>query len=98
MAARLVEMDKLLRDAPTVEIVDELMGGYRALLEQAVEILMRGGGLRGNAAKRARVAIGHALAFRTWQDLVRERGLADGQAVELMCRFVSATARARRSG
>jgi len=85
-------MDKLLRDAPAVEIVEELMGGYRALLDQAVEILMRGRGLRGNAAKRTRAAIGHALAFRTWQDLARGRGLDDGQAVELMCRFVYAAA------
>ena len=85
-------MDKLLRDAPAVEIVHELMGGYRALLDQAVEILMRGRGLRGNAAKRARAAIGHALAFRTWQDLNRAQGLDDRRAVELMARLVSAAA------
>jgi len=83
-------MDKLLRDAPTVAIVAELMGGYRALLDQAVEILMRGRGLRGNAAKRTRAAIGHALAFRTWQDLSHEQGLDDAAAVELMSRFVAA--------
>lgn len=85
-------MDKLLRDASAVEIVHELMGGYRALLDQAVEILMRGRGLRGNAAKRARAAIGHALAFRTWQDLSRGQGLDDRGAVELMARLVSAAA------
>ena len=83
-------MDKLLRDASTVEVVHELMGGYRALLDQAVEILMRGRGLRGNAARRTRAAIGHALAFRTWQDLSRGQGLDDRGAVELMSRLVSA--------
>ncbi len=83
-------MDKLLRDAQTVEIVHELMGGYRAFLEQAVEILMRGRGLRGNAAKRTRVALGHALAFGTWQDLTRTQGLDDRRAVELLRRFVAA--------
>jgi AcrR family transcriptional regulator len=83
-------MDNLLRDAQTVEIVDELMGGYRAFLDQAVEILMRGRGLRGNAAKRTRAAIGHALAFRTWQDLSRTQELDDRHAVELMARLVAA--------
>ena len=83
-------MDKLLRDASTVEVVHELMGGYRAFLDQAVEILMRGRGLRGNAAKRTRAAIGHALAFRTWQDLSQAQGLDDRRAAELMGRLVAA--------
>jgi len=50
----------------------------------------RGRGLRGNAARRTRAAIGHALAFRTWQDLSRGQGLDDRGAVELMSRLVSA--------
>jgi AcrR family transcriptional regulator len=81
--------DKLLRDEATVEVVHELMGGYRALLDQAKETLMKGRGLRGNAAKRTRAAIGHALTFRTWQDLTRNQDLSDEQAVELMVRLVS---------
>lgn len=85
-------MDKLLRDASTLEIVDELMGAYRAFLDQAMEILMRGRGLRGNGAKRTRAAIGHALAFRTWQDLRRARDLDRDRAAELMVRFVGAAA------
>lgn len=84
-------MDKLLRDASTLEIVHELMGGYRALLDQAVEILMRGRALRGNAAKRTHAAIGHALSFRTWQDLCRTQGLDDDQAAKLMARLVAAS-------
>lgn len=82
--------DKLLRDEATVEVVHELMGGYRALLDQAVEILIKGRGLRGNAAKRTRAAIGHALAFRTWQDLTETQALDDDQAVEVMARLVAA--------
>ena len=80
-------LDKLLRDAPTVPVVDELMGGFRAFLDEAAKVLMRGRGLRGKAAKRIRAAIGHALAFRTWQDLTRAQGLSDDQAVELMARL-----------
>ena len=39
---------------------------------------MAGRGLRGRAARRARAAIGHALAFPTWRSLAREQGLDDG--------------------
>lgn len=83
-------LDKLFRDAPTVPVVDELMGGFRAFLEEAAKVLMRGRGLRGNAAKRTRAAIGHALAFRTWQDLTRAQGLSDEQGAALMSRLVAA--------
>ena len=85
--------DKLLRDEATVEVVHELMGGYRALLDQAVEILIKGRGLRGNAAKRTRAAIGHALAFRTWQDLTGAQGLDDQAAAALMSVLVAGAAR-----
>lgn len=81
--------DKLLRDEATVEVVHELMGGYRALLDQAVEILMKGRRLRGNAAKRTRAAIGHALAFRTWQDLTDAQGLGNDEAATLMSGLIA---------
>ncbi len=83
-------LDRLLRDAPTVPIVAELTGAFLAFLDEAVKILMQGRGLRGNAAKRTRAAIGHALAFGTWQDLAGTQGLDDRQAVELMSGFVAA--------
>ena len=83
-------LDKLLRDAPTVPVVDELMGAFRAFLDEAAKILIQGRGLRGNAAKRTRAAIGHALAFRTWQDLTAAQGLDDRQAVALMSSLVDA--------
>lgn len=83
-------LDKLLRDAPTVPVVDELMGAFRAFMEEARKILMQGRGLRGNAAKRTRAAIGHSLAFRTWQDLTGPQGLSDKHAAELMSALVAA--------
>ena len=85
-------LDKLLRDAPTVAIVGELMGGFHAFLRQAGDVLIRGRGLRGNAAKRTRAAIGHAISFRTWQDLTYAQGLDDKQAAELMSRLVAVAA------
>jgi AcrR family transcriptional regulator len=83
-------LDRLLRDAPAVPIVAELMAPFGELLEAAVETLMRGRGLRGRARDRVRAALGHAVAFPTWQGLTRAQGLDDAAAVELMARLVGA--------
>jgi len=83
-------IDKLLRDEKAVPVVAEKFAAYHQFLAIAVDILMRGRGLRGNPAKRTRAAVGHALAFRTWQDLTEAQGLDDGQATELMSAFVAA--------
>ena len=78
----------LLRDAPVVPIVGRLLGDFYGYLDAIRDILMAGRGLRGRAARRTRAAIGHALAFPTWRSLAREQGLADGDAVALMCGLV----------
>ncbi|HSK50255.1 MAG TPA: helix-turn-helix domain-containing protein [Solirubrobacterales bacterium] len=85
-------LDKLLRDEATVPVVGELMGAFRALLSEVTEILMKGRGLRGKARDGVRAAIGHAIAFRTWQDLSREQRLDDRRAAELMSRLVAVAA------
>ncbi len=86
-------IDKLLRDEKAVPVVAEKFAPYRQFLAIAADILARGRGLRGNAAKRTRAAIGHALAFRTWQDLTEAQGLDDKAAVELMSVMVGASIR-----
>jgi len=85
-------IDKLLRDEGAVPVVAEKFAPYHQFLSIAGEILARGRGLRGNAAKRTRAAIGHALAFRTWQDLTEAQGLDDAQAADVMSRLVVAAA------
>ena len=85
-------IDKLLRDEGAVPVVAEKFAAYHQFLAIAAEILARGRGLRGNAAKRTRAAIGHALAFRTWQDLTEAQGLDDDQAADVMSRLVAAAA------
>lgn len=80
--------DKLLRDETAVPLVGELMGGFRAFLAEATDVLMKGRGLRGKARDRTRAAVGHALAFRAWQDLTATQGLDDVVAAELMLRLV----------
>jgi AcrR family transcriptional regulator len=83
-------IDKLLRDEKTVPVVAEKFAPYHQYLAIAADILSRGRGLRGNAAKRTRAAIGHALTFRTWQDLTEAQGLDDDQAADVMSRLVAA--------
>jgi len=85
-------IDKLLRDEGAVPVVAEKFAGYHQFMAIAADILAQGRGLRGNAAKRTRAAIGHALAFRTWQDLTEAQGLDDEGAVDVMSRLVSAAA------
>lgn len=83
-------LDKLFRDAPTVAVVEELMGAFRAMIAEATDVLIQGRGLRGKARDRTRAAIGHALGFRTWQDLTATQGLDDEAAAALMSRLVAA--------
>ena len=82
----------VLRDEPVLPIITRLLQGYRAYLDSAAEDLMRGRGRCGRAAARTRAAIGHALAFGTWQSLTGDQGLADADAVELMCVLVAGAA------
>lgn len=83
-------IEKLLRDEATVPIVAELFAPFHQFIVAIAEMLMQGRGLRGKARVRVRAAIGHAVSFRTWQQLTEEQGLGDGQAAELMRRFVAA--------
>jgi AcrR family transcriptional regulator len=85
----------LLRDEPLVPIVHRLLGGFYGYLGAIQDILIAGRGLRGRAARRTRAAIGHALAFQTWRSLTRDQGLADGDAVALMCVLVERSAAPR---
>jgi AcrR family transcriptional regulator len=83
-------LDKLFRDEAQVRIVAKLFAPYHQLMEAITEILMRGRGLRGKARDRTRVAIAHAISFRTWQQLTEEGEPGDPEAAELMRRLVAA--------
>lgn len=85
-------LDRLLRDEPAVPIVAELMSGFHQLFPAITELLMQGRGLRGKARDRTRAAIGHAISFRTYQQLTEEAALDDDAAAELMRRLVAAAA------
>jgi AcrR family transcriptional regulator len=85
-------MASLLRDEHLVPVVEQLFGAYHTYIAAIADMLMAGRGLRGRAKQRTRAAIGHALAFATWRSLVREQGLGEADAVELMARLVATSA------
>ena len=85
-------LEKLLRDEASVPVVAELFAPFHQFIAGITDLLMQGRGLRGKARDRVRAAIGHAVSFRTWQQLTEEQGLGDEQAAELMRRLVAAAA------
>jgi AcrR family transcriptional regulator len=78
----------LLRDEATVTFVRERFRAYHQFLAWLREPLLAGRRLRGRARRRAEAVVGHALAFPTWQSLVREQGLTDAEAAALMTALV----------
>jgi AcrR family transcriptional regulator len=85
-------LENLLRDEEMMPIVKLRFSGFRDYIDAAHEILMTDRRARGAARRRLRAATGHALTFSTWRSLVREQGLDDPQAADLMCRLVGTAA------
>ena len=83
----------LLRDEALVPAVERRLRDFHGYLRTIQDVLIAGRGLRGRAANRTRAAIGHALAFATWRSLTHEQGLADDDAVALMCLLVEGATR-----
>ena len=82
----------LLRDEAVMPEVQRRFAGFHGMLAAARDILLAGRGLRGAAKTRTTAALGHALAFGTWRSLVREQGLPDAEAADLMRALVDAAA------
>ena len=63
------------------EVVETGQAPFRAVIR---DILGAGWGVRGKARSRLLAAIGWATDFRSWQQLVREQGLSENEAVEVL--------------
>ena len=80
-------LEKLYRDQSLVPAVArQLELGAVPYFDFVTAVLLDGRPRR----KKARAAIGHALAFETWRSLVRAQELSRAQAVELMAALVAA--------
>ena len=79
-------MANVLRDEPVVPAIQEPLSGFWGYLDAITDLLAAGR----PADPLTRAAVGHAVAFDTWQSLARRQRLSDGDAVALMRSFVGA--------
>src|SRR5215208_689814 len=84
-------MSMVLRDAPLVQSMSAPVEAGRAYLDEVRRTLLRSRPERGKSRRRAAAAIAHAIAFSTWRSLVREQGLTNSEAVDLMAGLVERT-------
>lgn len=77
-------MANVLRDEPLVPALEASLGGFWGFLDAVADLLATGR----PADRLTRAALGHAVAFGTWQSLTRRHGLPDDDAVALMRDFV----------
>ncbi|MGP4020788.1 TetR/AcrR family transcriptional regulator [Saccharopolyspora sp. 5N708] len=81
-----------LRDAETVPIVRQALGTYHAYLDEVARVLAQPFRARGARGKLVAAAVRHAIAFRTWESLVQQGGIAPATAIRLMTATVRAAA------
>ncbi len=81
------------RDAPLMPVLQRVMAArYGEYFASARKTLSAGWGVRGRQRTLLVAALGHAIDFQTWRSLVRQHGLSDDQAVELMVCLVRCAA------
>jgi len=79
----------VLRDEAAVPILTDVLGHFRGYFAAAHEILMAGRG-QGAVQRRTAAAVGHALAYTTWQSLTQHNQLTDSEAATLMTQLAAA--------
>lgn len=84
-------MSRIVRDGPLVPALAGPLADWRAYEQAVVDVLATGWGVRGRRRRLVLAALGHATAFTTWASLA-ERGLAEGEAVEVMRGLVASAA------
>jgi AcrR family transcriptional regulator len=82
-------MEKATRDLPELPLMQEVLESDSAHWATIQESLTSGWQVDEEARPLLVAAIGHATDFLTWRSLVREQGLDDGQAVNLMVCMVN---------
>jgi AcrR family transcriptional regulator len=81
-------MANVIRDAPVHPLTREMAEPYFQLFERMRYVLATGWGVEDERLTLLLAALGHALDFQTWRSLVRQQGLDDEQAVEVMVGMV----------
>jgi hypothetical protein len=82
-------MISVLRDAQVHPLTREFAEPYFQHWDRMRYVLVAGWGVQDQQLEELLLgALGHALDFQTWRSLVRQQGLGDEQAVELMAKMV----------
>jgi AcrR family transcriptional regulator len=85
-------MSRVIADARDLPI----MAPYHAHWRHAADVIVASWPVTGRRKVLLRAAVGLALSFDTWRMLIRDQGLTDDQAVELMMRLAAEDSRASR--
>ncbi len=81
-------MANAVRDAPVHPLTREMAEPYLQLFERMRYVLATGWGVEDERLALLLAALGHALDFQTWRSLVRQQGLNNEQAIEVMVGMV----------
>ena len=76
-------------DLDEIPVLREVLAPFFAYWKRVHQILCAPWRVSGRARTRVRALIGHALGFQTWRSLVREQGLKEAEAVDLIVRAVN---------
>lgn len=82
-----------MRDISQKPVMFEILQPFFQHWERMRDVLAVGWEVRGERRELLLAAIGHGLDFSTWRSLVREQGLDDEQAIELIMRMARCVAR-----
>jgi AcrR family transcriptional regulator len=80
--------EEMIRRAFADAADSPIMAPYHEHWRRAAAAVASAWKVRGRERTLLRAAIGHAIVFPTWRSLVRDQGLTDNKAVELMLRLV----------
>jgi AcrR family transcriptional regulator len=78
----------VIRDAQVHPLTREMAEPYFQLFEQMRYVLATGWQVEDQRLALLLATLGHTLDFQTWRSLVRQQGLDDEQAVELVVKMV----------
>ncbi len=76
-------MSRVIADARDLPI----MAPYHAHWQRAANVIVAAWQVKGRRKVMLRAAVGLALSFDTWRTLIRDQGLSDQQAIELMAQL-----------
>ena len=84
-------LGNVVRDAEFDELARDAVAPLHTYLDEAAEILIAGHRARGRRRRLLAGALGHTLAFSTWQSL-SANGIGREDAVRLACALVNRAA------